>query len=324
MIWPCSLISLALRSRSLIFPLSHRNERETGPPFSSFAAMSLYPTICFRLLIADAVLRFPPSVPRSIILPSSHRNACRTAVPSPFLALMSLSPTIWPRSLIASATLRIPPSVPRSRILPSSHRNAWAIPLLVSLKPMIWPLALIPEARPFFPPGRAPRCRGPAVLPHDRIAPLPRVPDNLASVVEEHARVAQERATEIPHLPVRQKNTCRPPVAVRLLPDNIAALVDHQPTAVPATQRAEIRHNPARRHRPCRPGNPDREYNAHCHDGHGSHQQQQPAHQHLPSPAPCRTAPRGASAPPLTRATRNYRTPAASTPGRTSNARVMF
>src|SRR5262245_58346584 len=94
-----------------------------------------------RALIAAALLKSPPSVPRSVIVPRSQTHACVSPL------LIQLCPATRPEGLMQQALLLSPPSVPRSCIVPS-HRNACSPPVggVLSLIPTTSPRGLIAAA----------------------------------------------------------------------------------------------------------------------------------------------------------------------------------
>ncbi len=72
----------------------------------------LLPAIWPASLMAMALLKLPPSVPRSIIVPSSQRNAWQLgARPPQPPSDVELKPTTWPRWLMSTAWLNVPPRV---------------------------------------------------------------------------------------------------------------------------------------------------------------------------------------------------------------------
>src|SRR5438093_1035380 len=105
-------------------------------------AVSLKPAIWPRSLIASALLKFRPKVPRSAMIPPCQRKACNSPVEVP------LAPTTCPWLLIALAVLPIegPPSAPRSVSTPFCQRKARDSPEPIVFEPTTCPRSLMPRA----------------------------------------------------------------------------------------------------------------------------------------------------------------------------------
>jgi len=102
-------------------------------------AVSLKPAIWPRSLIASALLKFRPKVPRSAIVPPCQRKAWTT-----FFLAVSLTPTTCPRLLILWAMLLSPPKVPRSvSVSPCKRKARSAVPGSISASPTTCPRSLI-------------------------------------------------------------------------------------------------------------------------------------------------------------------------------------